>query len=108
MTSTPQTKEDFSTFFDTLGPKFIAGRDFNLKHTYWTSRLIIPKGRNLCEEISSKVYNTLSTRKATYWPSDSNRLPDLLDFFILNGVANPYTTIEEHILWISAQTTHLL
>ena len=23
------TKEEFSTFFDTLGPKFIAGGDFN-------------------------------------------------------------------------------
>ena len=82
MTSTPQTKEDFSTFFDTLGPKFIAGGDFNSKHIYWGSRLINPKERNLYKEISSKDYNTLSTMKPTYWPSDPNRLPDLLDFFI--------------------------
>ena len=74
------TKEEFSTFFDTLGPKFIAGGDFNSKHLYWGSRLINPKGRNLYKEISSKGYNTLSTRKPTYWPSDPNRLPDLLDF----------------------------
>ena len=89
------TKDEFSTFFETLGPKFIAGGDFNAKHSSWGSRVITPKGRNLLKTITAKGYNTLSTRKPTYWPTDPNRLPDLLDFFILNGLTHSYSNIEE-------------
>jgi hypothetical protein len=32
-------KEDFMDFLQTLGPKFIAGGDFNSKHILWGSRL---------------------------------------------------------------------
>jgi exonuclease III len=31
-------KEHFETFFQTLGPKFIAGGDYNSRHTLWGSR----------------------------------------------------------------------
>ena len=37
------SKEQFSSFYETLGPKFLAGGDFNAKHTNWGSRLITPK-----------------------------------------------------------------
>ena len=37
------SKEQFSSFFDTLGPKFLAGGDHKAKHTNWGSRLITPK-----------------------------------------------------------------
>ena len=39
--------EDYDRFFKTLGNRFIAGGEFNAKHTYWGSRLINTKGREL-------------------------------------------------------------
>ena len=43
----------------------------------------------------SRGYNILSSGKPTYWPSDPNRLSDLLDFFVTKGLTNSYCTIEE-------------
>lgn len=34
-------KDQFMEFFTTLSPKFIAGRDYNAKHTYW--RFLTPR-----------------------------------------------------------------
>jgi len=35
----------------------------------------------------------LSSVEPTYWPSDPNKLPDLLDFFIIKGTSSNYTAI---------------
>ena len=61
-------KEHFETFFQTLGPKFIAGGDYNSKHTVWGSRLTTTttKGRELSEVIQEKNYSFLSTGTPTY------------------------------------------
>ena len=40
-------KEQFEEFFNTLGDRFLACGDYNAKHTYWGSRLMNPKGRQL-------------------------------------------------------------
>jgi hypothetical protein len=40
-------KSQYETFFHTLGNKFIAGGDFNCKHTIWGSRLTTAKGWEL-------------------------------------------------------------
>jgi hypothetical protein len=39
-------KEHFETFFQTLGPNFIAGGDYNSKHTLRGSRLTTKKAEN--------------------------------------------------------------
>jgi len=44
--------EDYDRFFKTLGKRFIAGGDLNAKHTYWGSRLINTKGRELFKIIN--------------------------------------------------------
>jgi hypothetical protein len=72
----------FNSFFQTLGPCFIAGGDCNCKHTLWGSRLVTAKGRELSSVIHTKNYSFLSTGTPTYWPTAPNKLPDLLDFFI--------------------------
>jgi hypothetical protein len=36
----------------------------------------------------------LSTGTPTYWPTDSNKTPDLLDFFIINGISSEYLEAE--------------
>jgi len=40
-------KEHFETFLQRLGLKFIAGGDYNSKHTLWGSCLTATKGREL-------------------------------------------------------------
>jgi hypothetical protein len=37
-------QEQLETFHNTLGQQFIAGGDYNTKHTAWGSRLITPRG----------------------------------------------------------------
>jgi hypothetical protein len=87
-------KEHFGTFFQTLGPKFLAGGDYNSKSTPWGSRLTTTKGRELSKVIQEKNYSILSTRTPTYWPTNGNKIPDLLDFFVTNGISSTYTDIQ--------------
>lgn len=37
----------FIEYFETLGPRFIAGGDYNAKHTLWGSRLHTTRGNEL-------------------------------------------------------------
>jgi hypothetical protein len=86
-------KENYNTYFSTLGPKFISGGDFNSKHSSWGSRLSTTKGRELEKVIRENNYTTLSTGLPTYWPTDSHKIPDLLDFFITKGISPSYMNI---------------
>lgn len=87
-------QEQYERFFDSLGVRFIAGGDYNAKHTEWASRLTTTRGRELLKAIRKNNLYSLSTGEPTYWPSDRNKIPDLLDFFIIKGIAKTYTKIE--------------
>jgi hypothetical protein len=87
-------KEQFETFFQTLGPKFVDGGDYNSKHTLWGSSLTATKGRELSNVIQEKNYSFLSAGTPTYWPTDGNKIPDLLDLFVTNGIFSTYTDIK--------------
>lgn len=78
--------EKFSEFFNTLGNRFLAGGDYNSKHSFWGSRLINPKGRQLYLTLQKNKLDYLSTGEPTYWPTDPNKLPDLVDFCIVKGI----------------------
>lgn len=80
----------FTSFFKTLGPRFISGGDYNSKHPLWGSRLTSPKGKSLYESIINERLSTYSSGQPTYWPSDINKIPDVLDFFIVKGVNQSY------------------
>lgn len=82
----------FENFFNTLGNKFIAGGDYNAKHPSWGSRLATPRGRQLYKAIEDNQLASLSTAEPTYWPSDLNKIPDLLDFFITKNISHNYLT----------------
>ena len=71
----------------------MAGGDFNSKHTLWGSRLITTKGRELAKIMQTNNYSFLSTGSPTYWPTDTNKTPDLLDFFITNGISTDYADV---------------
>jgi hypothetical protein len=53
--------ENFEAFFQTLGPSFWAGGDFNSKNTLWGSRLTTTKGRELAKVFQAQNYSYLST-----------------------------------------------
>lgn len=88
------TTDLYRQFFNTLGNKFIVGGDWNAKHTHWGSRLITTKGRNLLRALTDANYSHLSNGEPTYWPTDPRKLPDLLDFFILNGIPTQTCSVE--------------
>ena len=87
-------KEKFLEFFDTLGTRFIAGGDYNAKHEEWGSRLNNPRGRELLKAMKYSSLQHLSTGHPTYWPSDSKKKPDLIDFCVTKGISNKYMLAE--------------
>ena len=50
------------------------------------------RGRNLLAAISNYNCHYFSTGEPTYWPTDPNKLPDLLDFLVTRGL--PATDIQ--------------
>lgn len=86
--------EEFSAFFESLGKRFLAGGDFNAKHPHWGSRLRNSKGRQLMRTISRDQLVCFSSGQPTYWPSDINKIPDLLDFAVAKGVNHSCVTVD--------------
>lgn len=82
------SKIQFENFFKTLGNRFLACGDYNAKHTYWGSRLINPKGRQLyCALVDRRNgLDVISSGKPTYWPSDPRKIPDLIDFGVTRNI----------------------
>ena len=80
-------KENFDNFLDALGNRFIAEGDYNVKHTQWSSSLVTARGKNLLKSITTNNLNYLTTYEPTYWPTDTNKIPDLLDFFITKNIS---------------------
>jgi hypothetical protein len=93
----PISSEEYKEFLLSLGSRFIAAGDWNAKHMAWGSRLITSKGRALYKAIQENNLNILSTGEPTYWPTDSNKIPDLLDFAITEGICDVYSTIESNL-----------
>lgn len=84
------TEAQYLEYFKILGTRFIAGGDLNAKHTWWGSRLANPKGNTLYKLMQSNNLEPISSGKPTYWPTDPNKVPDLLDFFITKGISSNY------------------
>lgn len=84
----------FDVYFKSLGNRFISGGDWNAKHTSWGSRLITTRGRKLKSTIDTNNLSIASACEPTYWPSDQNKIPDLLDFFIIKGFSSHYLKSE--------------
>lgn len=72
--------------FEFLGDKYIVARDYNAKHSRWGSRIITPRRRTQETFIKNSNLN-VSAGKPTYWPSDTNKIPNVLDFAIIKGVS---------------------
>lgn len=87
-------EESFKEFFDELGNRFICGGDYNAKHQSWGSRLDTTRGRELYKVITNGNLGVVSTREPTYWPTDTSKIPDILDFGITKSINNNYMHAE--------------
>lgn len=90
----------YEVFLRGLGNQLFLGRDFNAKHTNCSSRTITPKGTHFLD------YTYLSNGEPTYLPADRNKIPHLLDFFILNNIANCLDLSSDHTQVIAILSTH--
>jgi hypothetical protein len=87
-------KDQYQQFFHTLGKRFLVGGDFNAKHTHWGSRLINPKGRQLYLAMEKNNLTRLSIKEPTYWPTDKNKVPGLVDFCVTKGISKELQTAQ--------------
>lgn len=89
-------KDDYVSMLRMMGSSFVIGGDFNAKHTHWGSRLISPKGRELLKAGHQINCEFHSSGIPTYWPTDTNKIPDVVDFFIAKGISENYIHIENN------------
>ncbi|GBP79922.1 RNA-directed DNA polymerase from mobile element jockey [Eumeta japonica] len=101
-------EEMFSDFFKILGNRFIAGGDWNAKHSHWGSRITVTRGKELKKSIDANHLRSMSTGEPTYWPTDSNKTPDLLDFFITKNICLQNTLIKSSLDGSSDHTPVIL
>jgi hypothetical protein len=92
--------DEYKEYLYFLAPQFIASGDWNAIHVTWGSRLTTARGRNLLRAMTQLNINP-STGEPTYWPTDNNKTPDLLDFDLLKGFSDTYTKIEGNLDLIS-------
>lgn len=87
-------RDKFYQFFSMLGNKFIAGGDYNAKNQVWGSRLTTTRGRELRKAMLDASLNQISSGEPTYWPTDRNKTPDLLDFCVTRGISSNYINVK--------------
>jgi hypothetical protein len=74
--------EEYDHFSSQLGTHCLVAGDWNAKNTAWGSHLTTVKGRNLLQVIQQNNLKHLSIGEPTYWPTDVNKITNLLDFAI--------------------------
>jgi hypothetical protein len=91
-----QKKQEQLDFYNTLGHRFIAGGDYNAKQTDWGFRLITPRGHQVHKTMEINNLKHLSINEPTYWPSDKNNLPDLVDFCVTNVISQDFDVAKSY------------
>jgi len=82
--------EQYINFFEILSNRFIAAGDYNAKHIKWDSRLTSRIGRKLLKAIDTMNTPIISKGDPTYWPTDSKKIPVLLDFGINRSISKKF------------------
>lgn len=82
----PPVEEEFISLFRHLGLHWILGGDLNAKHPAWGSRICSPRGLVLHRAALRHKCHFLSPGSPTFWPSDTSKLPDIIDFFLTKGL----------------------
>jgi hypothetical protein len=83
-------QEQLEEFYNTLERRLISGGDYNAKHADWGSRLVTPRGNEVLKTMETNNLKHLSTEEPTYWPSDMNKITDLVDFRVTKGTPQDF------------------
>jgi hypothetical protein len=59
--------------------------------------LRLSKEKNLLQVIQQNNLSYFSTGEPTFWLTVANRIPDLLDLAITNGISDLHTTMESNL-----------
>lgn len=86
--------EQYKQLIEKHNDRHIIGGDFNAKHTHWGSRLTTTKGRELLKASNDTGCSIISSGTPTYWPTDTNKIPDLIDFFLVKKISTSRIKIE--------------
>lgn len=78
--------EKYIELFQKHNGRFVIGGDFNAKNVLWGSRLTTTKGRELWKAANQTGCNIITTGNPTYWPTDTAKIPDLIDFFVTRQI----------------------
>lgn len=89
--------QEFKNFFKFLWPRFIVGGYFNAKDQWWGWRVQNPKGIELSDCVIKNNYTVLSTESPNYWPTDSKRNLDLVEFFVYSGISNQFLKVSNEL-----------
>lgn len=93
-----ETKSDlFTEFFRKLPQRFILSGDWNSKHRSFGCRADNPRGGHLLTSLKNVGASTISDGFPTYYPTDPNKQPDLLDFFVIRNVSRNYLAVGSEI-----------
>jgi len=76
--------ESLALHLQSLNNTYIIGADFNAKHEAEGCRSTNMRGRTLLNFITNKCSKIISPASPTYWPTNANRHPDFLEFFLSN------------------------
>ena len=87
--------------------RFIAGGDYNAKHTIWGSRLTNTKGRALLNSINDLKLSFASPGTPTNWPTAPKKIPDHIDFCFTKGIPNQLLETFSKTLYASPLKCHL-
>ena len=66
---------------------------------YWQiiAYFVSPKGRILFKTMQAMNLSHTSSGNPTYWPSDLNNLPDLIDFCVTKSISANLTKVESSL-----------
>lgn len=64
--------------------------DYNAKHIKWELRIVTLKGRKLLKTFKNLKLSLIAIGEPTYWPSDTRKTPDFIDFLIVKDIGSTY------------------
>lgn len=78
-----------------LNNSIIMAGDLNCKHTNWGCLVTNPNGIKLQTFISNTPYTISAPGVPTYFPTDHNRQPDILDILLMKSI--PFVCMQESL-----------
>lgn len=87
-------EDRYRSCYNSLGPRFLQAGDYNAKHMFWGSRIITSRGRMLFNTISEMGLGVISSGQPTYWPTDRQKISDIIDFGVIKNMLRDLYKVE--------------